>query len=281
MHLGFGEVEPVDRRDSLIVARDKFLARIKESAPQVLESLSKEPLDCFQRDRSDVAAVGGELSRWAQRWNLDAPWVIAVGHKTLVMWGAFIEAVRAYPEGYRTWSMVGDSRRYQSLSVPKPIDLLYEWVAENETRKRYLTYAKRKLRKYIEYDPVFSCLSRKIKRAVLEDFMGKVNCYCDEVLEAYLSRRDAAGEALWKLADSKEDFERNIEWTVNFQVLGESFNQVAKANGVVASTVERAVESTLAIIDLNKRAVATGRPKGAKDSFESSRSMQKRSDLLN
>jgi hypothetical protein len=278
MRLGFGEVEPNDCKDAVTDARDKFLICIENEAPQVLNDL----WDSFSNSFLNISHEGtliSELTQWTHKWNLNASWVIEVAQNTLSAWTAFSEHIKNHSTSYKKWSPVGSSRQVNPIVNLQPLCGLIPWEAETVTRERYIGYVKQTIRQRIRKDSLFSHLSPKTKMAVVEELIKKFDNYCDQVLDAYLCQVDERGCQLWKLTNTKADFARNIDWAVNFQVLGESFNQIAMANEVEASTVKRAVEDTLRLIGLQKREARRGRPKGSKDSFESSRQSSKRSGL--
>jgi hypothetical protein len=93
---------------SRLAAQQRFLEAVRKEAPQVLESLGKEPLDLLtgpgihERSRtpptwqallkaaengdSDLASLRDALLTWSRRWNLEADWCRDQALRTLYMW---------------------------------------------------------------------------------------------------------------------------------------------------------------------------------------------------
>lgn len=282
MRLGFGEVEPVNRKDAAKVARQAFLLSIQNNAPKILDDLSRQPLDVLLATNNHTA-VKETLRTWSCERNLEADWFIEAAYDTLVLWAAFKEHIRTpskrFRIKYRVWSPpIGSELWHPSVDMKPPCRLV-AWHAELNPLNTYLAYSRKKLKDYIKQDAIFVALSPQTQKSVLKDLMLKVNEYCDRVLKAYLSQKDDTGEYLWRRSDTKAELARNLKWTVMFQIHERTFSQIAKLHKVEVSTVSREIDNVLNTIGLKRRDVPRGRTKGAKESPDSRRQSMKRAGI--
>jgi hypothetical protein len=290
MLIGFGEVEPVDRRFAKGAARAKFLELIREDekAHGVLKHLAGDPYRYFVEARvspvelwpiSDlrIRFVGRplymlrwSLLTWARTWNLEADWFLDNACWTLDMW-------RQLPDGREPLYWMFSSTGWMRLSDVEFEDItppfgLRAWTPDTEFRVHYERYAKEEIEEHINKDPYLSNLKASLKIDIVDADMAEVASYCDKVLEVYLSKEDSMGKPTWKLAEKRDDLPRNLRWTIRFQVLGESFSKIALEENKAVSTIKRAVEDALELLDLPKREDAKpGRRRGSKESEDSRR----------
>lgn len=300
MQFGFGEVEPVDKRNSIASARVDFLMRIREKAPEVLSDLAYIPYQMYiaspvspvelwplNERKVRLYALSGRninglyiaLLAWAHRWNLYADWCLENACWTLHLWGESSKCLENYDWNLKGagWIKLGDEA-LAHLTVPSGLP---KWDAEYQFRFSYINGVKKRLKQHIEQDSFLSSLSSKLKRDIIDAKMAEVETYCDRVLEVYDSQVDSLGRPIWKRAESKADLLRNMVWTVKFQVQGKSYSEIANTDKFSPSTVKREVESTLDLIGLSRRPdVKRGRKLGSKDSQDSWRQSVKRAGLL-
>jgi hypothetical protein len=231
-------------------------------SPNQLWPVSDHKIEIYSYYGADIRGLSIALSKWARHWHLEAEWCLDDACWTLDMWQRFPEEKRTtWLSSGSGWMRLNDSA-FAHLTPP---DGLSACNADYEFRLSYVQRAESKIREHIEQSPFLSNLKAKLKTDVIDYFMTKVNAYCDEVLKVYDRQVDADGNPTWKRADSKKDLLRNIEWAVKFQVRELTFSEIAKADGVAASTVKREVDRTLALIGLKRRDTWRGRPVGKQD----------------
>jgi hypothetical protein len=296
--IGLGEVEPVDKRFARCSAQAGFLQLIKEDekASDVLRHLACDPYRYFVEARANPAQLWPirdyqiryygrplymlrwSLLTWAQTWHLEADWIFETVCWTLDMW-------RQLPDTRETFELMFNSTSWtrlndQDLKDVFPPTGLRAWTPDTEFRSSYERYAKNEIEAHIRQDPFFSNLKVSLKIDIIDAIMAQVNSYCERVLEIYLSQKDSDGNFVWKLAERREDFERNLKWTIKFQVLGESFSKIAQEEDKAVSTVKRAIEDALELLNLPKRKDAgPGRRRGSKEAKDSRRRSFKQAEI--
>jgi hypothetical protein len=298
MLIGFGEVEPADKRFARGAARADLMELIKEDERtlNVLRHLAGDPYRYFMEAGFSpfelwpikdyqiryygrpLYMLRWSLLTWAQTWNLEVDWMLSNACWTLDMW-------RQIPETRETLDWMPGSTGWMRLTdndlkdIAPPFNLR-TWTPDTEFRLSYERYAKDEIEKQINQSPFFSNLKGSLKREVIDADMAEVVSYCDGVLGVYFSQKDSRGKPKWKFAEERYDFPRNLKWTVRFQILEESFSQIAREEEKEVSTIKRAIEDTLDLLDLPKRNNSgPGRRPGSREAQDSRRKSVKHAGI--
>ena len=290
MRIGLGEVEPTDKRFARSAAQLRFFHFIKEDekACDVLKSLAGDPYRYFVEARFSPVRLWPipdyqirlhgrplymlrcSLLTWARIWNLEADWVFDNACWTLEMWSQFPDMRERleWMSGGTGWMRLSD----EDIKDVVPPSGLRSWTPDTEFQVSYEQYARNEIEQHINQDQFFSNVKASLKIDFIEAKMAEVISYCERVLEVYFSQKDSSGRSIWKLAEKRDDFPRNLKWTIRFQILGESFSQIANEEDKAVSTIKRAIEDILDLLDLPKRKDAKpGRRRGSKESDNSRR----------
>lgn len=254
--IGLGEVEPVDKSFTRATARLVFFEYIKEDekASEVLRDLASRPLNSFVD--AGMSPVGlwpiydfevrlhGRklyllrrfLTDWAIKWHLNVDWVLDGACWTLYNWQHHPPREDELDWTYNgvSWFRLSDEA---FKDVIPPFGLSH-WRADNHMRASYERSAKEKIEKHINRDILLQSLKPKTRVDIITECMKQVSSYCEKVLNVYLLQRDSRGNPQWKLAEQREDFGRNIRWTIRFQILGKSFSEIAREANKAVSTVQ-------------------------------------------
>lgn len=256
---------------------------------KVLRDLSGEPFVEFQKarvsedqllrlnahpDASEISALRSlqkAVRNWARRWHMDASWCLSVAFITLQLWHDYPLALEL--------SVWGDTFPLDKATteLPKeivgtaPLEGLPPFFAHFELRSNYVRRIHRLIESHLLSNPFTAKLSARTRLSVLEEDMKLVSDYCDCVMEFYRGQRDDKGEPVWTEVDERMELDRNIRWTIDFQVRGKAFLQIARDEKVYFpargnqslnhGTVIKAVDDLLQLIGLQKRSDAKrGRP---------------------
>jgi hypothetical protein len=156
---------------------------------------------------------------------------------------------------------------------PRPPEGWPKWDSTQEPRESYLSRIRKESLESIGKNPFLSTGHLQRKRGLVNSILKIANSYCDKVEKA----QRAIG--LRRVKFSK-NIERNLLWSVEFQILGKTYTAIANdyslqqskkaGNGTTAeinvTTVKRAVENTLKFIGLKKRPDSgPGRKRGTAD----------------
>lgn len=127
------------------IARERVHMPLERARNDLLKTVAKLAPDVL-RELADVPAPGGPtLGEWAAKWNLDAPWVLAVARNTLELW-------RFWPAGRgRQWDAnhaeTGELVPERGRLPKRPAELLIRsahlewWVRARVLHQKYETIA--------------------------------------------------------------------------------------------------------------------------------------------
>ena len=267
----YGELDWPNRESNTTYLRNGFLNLISEIAQEALQGLYKGPFQIYMNQvkplgllwsdivntidppSEPVETLLSSLRDWADRWNLNADWCLEAAYETLRMWALLSKR----PERFR-FSSLGWGGVHVS-NVPTPPEDWPEYDPLFMLRQRYLEKMLEVAKAAIA-DSVLNAGQLKRKRALIDSIVEKADSYCDEVEKQYLDQgciRARAEESL---------LERNLRWTVQFQVLGRTFSDIAADTEVdtEVSTVTRSVNKLLTKLGLSRRPNSgRGRRKGS------------------
>lgn len=240
------------------------------------------PAELWSKIQYEIRFYGAPLVRlrnallyWARRWHLEADWCFDAVCWTLHQW----RQLPHYISEYQWWSVGSSSwmrlnnEAFSHLTVPHELP---KWEADSQFRTQYVQYAERQIKDHVAKDPFICALKPKLKRAIIDAKMSEINNYCDGVLRVYDSQVDDSGEPTWKRAESKDELIRNVKWAVSFQVLNQTYSDIASRENVAVSTVSRSVKYVLTLIGLPIRPDSgPGFPRGKKHSRRGSAKLLK------
>lgn len=250
--LGGGEYEWTSA-SSKERARHLFLERIAQIAPNVLASLREAPFKEFgevHNPRSDTVlrrpsgdASTPSLDEWAERWNLNADWLLQIAIDTMGSWCR-------NPKGRdKAWNL-GTRRNLAGTLRPSEMAVRFQntWNPLTENRsgasKRLREAASTKIEKRLD----------EIEGLLLE--RSRLPVFKEGAAPRYAVRRTV----------QKREIE-HFAWLVRYQVLEESFEGVARSAHRSPKAIEHGVKKAAALVELHLRKPSTGgRPLGRKDS---------------
>lgn len=258
---GRGEIVP--RSWEQEAASREFLAALWELVPGALESLRCIDPDFPRASPSDEHTFDAMVSEWESSYRLAAPW----GRRALFHIAKFLpvnlyegrsgrhiemaisrnpRATYAGIEGkHRTFAVTMGhmlTASFEDEQMPRPWEeelLPWEdWIGTFDPRTESIEQATRRIMPAIE---------RRLKR-VLQSIVEEDAALTDMVRSHDLPPK------------------QHFEWTVRYQVLGETYGAIARADGVKETrTVSNAVRSVARLIGLTLREPDKGgRPRKAK-----------------
>lgn len=202
--------------------------------------LNVDPQDPLWKQLSNpqayLAAASAALTEWSCRWNLNAEWCLQRAYDALRWWTRHgkVDSVlwtAAHWGGTVTISP-------QPLAPPNGLP---EYVPLFTFREDYLK----------------SIRASRARHGLLKI----AGAYCEKVERSY----EGAGYSRCR-NDEKRKLDQHLEWTVRFQVRGESLDDIVATGDIEKSTVFRGVNDMLRLIDLEKRADAKrGRRVGSRN----------------
>jgi hypothetical protein len=234
----------------------------------------------FLQQKNEAALWCDFVRKWSKKFNLDAEWCREFAVMTLQLAKILNEpgeAIRIRKLHSSLWHMLATTiidiwPMVKTLSIWKnsliwaavnpsldPPEGLPVWTPCIETRDAYLARVEHQVRICLD-SSILKLLTPKLRTDVVACIRNRANEYCERVSRLY-------PEPLWKKVKVKPNLERDISWTVEFQVLGKPYKTIAGHSEVETSTVKRAVEDTLELIDLRARPTGPGRPLKNKDSI--------------
>lgn len=255
---GRGEIVP--RAYELEAARREFFAVLWELVPEALDEI----FDSRSLIHSDRAAFRAWADRWQKTYRLPDPW----GRAAALLPPAVEDyAVNLMPADLNEGRWFYDPGK----SLLEPFTVRGGKVANHEGGYSIALY---ELHRYFEYDD------------------GTESTDEDDTIGMYDPRRETEDDAVARIMPGLEERLRDVlretrehdaimgdtvptrmlppkqhfEWTVRYQVLGESFAKIANADGIrEARTVSEAVRSVAGLIGLTLREPDKGgRPRKAK-----------------
>lgn len=284
---GYGEIEWKEGAESLVNLRNSFLRSIVRDGQDTLKELYAEAFPFYQqhiapmnldipefseafilRKDENVKQLILVIKGWAARNNLSASWCIESCYWTIRMWSVMGGNPRIL-----YFDPIGTHLELDEVAdgVPPPPDALPKYEPLFERRELYLEAIKSMAKKEIENSQILIAGSANRRRDLIMSIYEKAEKYCDSVEDYFLGlkkkqKNGTGDEAIFRRVPDAKNLSRNLEWTVRFQVLGESFSEIAKKEEVDMSTVQRAVEGILKRIGLKKHNKSgPGRPRGSKN----------------
>jgi len=218
---------------------------------------------------SKVTLLNRALTAWAANWHLESVWVFNCALKTLDRWSVLAEKA---PEQW-SFDLERPTERlhFSRLSwgglhhpaVASPPDGLPDYEPLAVTRTSYLSRVRTRARDAAS-TPILK-LNDTTRQNAVEAAVARGTEYCETVEAAY----EQDGFARCR-SNEKRNLKDHLEWTVRFQVKGETLTTIGTASDVESSTVLRAVNDLFTLIGLAKRADAhPGRRRGSQNSPES------------
>lgn len=277
--LCYGEIDWPTGDSGTAYLRNIFLERIAEVAGEVLQDLHTTPFE-FYMDQSQTLGADWDrlitfwnrtdrrcpdfnrniflrhtLEDWARRWNLNATWILDAAHRTLREW-----LLSPPAPGLLAFAGLGwGGSMLEPLSPPEGLPR-YQPIWHR--RSGYLANVRQNAYEKISADPLLALASKPVKDRLVDSVVQKASEYCEENEQQYIERGFIKGEGYTRVQGT-EMFNRHLSWTVKYQVLSQPYGEVAPE--VAASTVQRAVDSILLLVGLEKRASAKpGRRPGSK-----------------
>jgi hypothetical protein len=228
--------------------RDLFLSRVSE-VPGLIESLLpglELPLYFGRFHFVESKAVREFLAQWSRDHNLDADWIRERVFEKLCFWKYEIEKYRIYDLGVGVGSA-------NTLSPPEGLPSYY---AANMKRTDYLGMVKSLVTLKLSEDPLLKLGDSEI---LIDSILQYATAYCD------------AAERMHKRSRIKPELNRDLKWTVEFQVVKRDQQEIATAYlpGVKGATdvVRKAITDILKRIGLPRRVASRGRKKGSKNKY--------------
>lgn len=240
----------------------EFLAVLNEIKPEVCGGLYSmafglyKEIACpeiwelikYRLHSSELKALSGALDTWAVKWNLTEEWCKAAAYCTLQVW------TRSSKPGQFFWHPGVGKRivRYDSLEgLP-----LY---MREFGRECYLNTVELAVREAVANHPLLKLGEAKSLGSFIKSVRNSpiIDDYCKGVEEASppFSAKD------------KRKLNQHLKWTIKFQVVGKSFEEISRKSKVTEKAVEKAVLEMLQAIDLKERPRVkkkSGRPKGSR-----------------
>jgi hypothetical protein len=244
---------PVSTRE----ARARFLKALNEVAPEALTALYEGPFQAFRSlsyipspqhegvltwqvivdastEDESANALRASLENWAGPRNVSVPWVYDSALFLLTLW----------------WldDTTPSEDNWLDVRVPRAP---WGWPSE---RRKVLGYSPPFTFSHAGWDPTRLPRGR-FSQKVIRDFRAQLN--------RYLSTVDKIAAGVLEPSPRIPDPEHFV-WTVQFQVVGLSFLDIAKQSDVVPhdildKTVSTAVRKVLHLIDLPQRKTRLGR----------------------
>jgi hypothetical protein len=159
---------------------------------------------------------------------------------------------------------------------PRPPEGWPEWNSTEETREAYLSHIEKETLETIKTNRFLSVGRLQRRRGLINSILNIAHSYCNKVEKAQRLR------GLCRVGFSK-NIERNLLWSVEFQILGKTYTAIANEHSLQQSqragegttaeinitTVKRAVEKTLKFVGLDKRPDSgPGRKRGTGDTAQ-------------
>lgn len=236
---------------------------------------------------------------WADRWNLNAEWCFDHALRFLHHISYFAISHRMFGEkDHSSYDRKQSNRKmFASGSIdnsllirfletllrrhgdlPPPPQGWPEWNPIREKRQAYIQGITQKTLNGIDTNPYLSSANKRSKRGLINSVVNVAEQYCKKI-------EDRKKQAKIQPKKLSRNIERNLLWSVKFQVVGMTYSAIADeyiitqnpmsrqtakhrmSEGVDIATVKRSVEQTLKLLGLRKRPNSgPGRPFHAKDS---------------
>lgn len=245
--LSYGERDAGDGGRQYL--RDLFLHHVSE-VPGVIESLTSEalkfPLQLGHLYFDECMTARQFLNEWTKEWHLDANWVRERVFEKMCFWAVDREEYRIYDLGVGSGSAV-------SMLSPAGLPTYH---SGHMTRPQYFELVRSDAIFKLQHDPL---LNRGDIQPFVESIVRSAEAYCDA------ADQQSAPAAI------KLELERDLLWTVRFQIELRDYSEIAaqdlpgrmQANDLV----RKAVRDILKRIELPSR-VRRGRKKGSKNEYD-------------
>ena len=139
-----------------------------------------------------------------------------------------------------------------------------------ESRERYLSVIEQQALAAIEGNELLGNAEASHRQGFVKAILQRADDYISAVAKQYELEQGV------KVVPERSDLNRDLMWTVQFQILKRSYTEIARAENMNSSTVSRAVRKFLKEINLPERPSSRqGRPAGSKDSPTSRRQLEK------
>jgi hypothetical protein len=245
--LSYGERDAGDRGQQYL--RDLFLHHVSE-VPGVIEGLKEPGLTLplyYGRLHFRESKLAREfLEEWSKDWNLDAGWIRERAFEKLCFWAHEREEYRIYDLGVGSGSAV-------CSTPPEGLPTYYVGMMR---RTQYLELVRSTVLLKLQHDPL---LNRGDNKAYAESIVRGAKPYWK------------AAEAEYALAPIKLNLERDVTWTVRFQVENRECSEIVQQDlpgrKEAEGMVRKAIADVLKRIELRKRTVRRGRKKGSKNKY--------------
>jgi hypothetical protein len=245
--LSFGERDTGDRGRQYL--RDLFLHYVSE-VPGLIEGLAERgltlPLYYGRFHFAESKPVREFLEKWSKDWNLDAGWIRERAFEKLCFWARDREEYRIYDLGVGSGSAVSDL-------PPEGLPTYYVGLMR---RTQYLQLIRSLVMMKLQQDPL---LNRGDSKAYAESIVRGAKPYCK------------AEENKYALAPIKLNLDRDVRWTVRFQIEERDYSEIAQQDlpgrKEAEGMVRKAVADILKRIELDKRTVRRGRKPGSKNQY--------------
>lgn len=246
--------EPRPRRGKASITqqhwRATFLETVRESAPEVLQSLNQEPMRFFRLAGSGTSAklltwanlasenwhrvqdasfvlFRRKLWDWGEQWGLDAEWCLEAAFNALFDWTLDPESASEL-----RWSAsIHFTRWGPALVIPGEDRFSFEhsgWLVMNAQRKDF---------------------EKEVKKA----FESTLKAYCDRIEEA-------ASSLNYTQPPNKNELE-HFKWLAYYQVKKMEYDEI-KTHAPMVGTVQgisKAIKQIANVIDMELRPSARGR----------------------
>lgn len=192
------------------------------------------------------------LFDWSKSWNLDADWFVLRALKTLNSWSRN----KIFRENLQWSSLLYGIDDPEN--EPQPPEGFPAWNVLDESAKTYRLKISNEARNRIVQDDILAQIEASHREHFIRNLDPVVKNYQDRVSQFY--------KALGYKPVNRQELLKHIEWTVAFQVSGETFTDIASSANVQPQAISKEVNSVLKLIGLDRRLVKRGRPLGTKDS---------------
>lgn len=247
------------RKGPIEFVRLEFLKKVSHLSPTVSDDLYRKCYPEFHRLHLEIehtinlallrseprlASLYEILKEWAKEYNLEADWCYERALEQLFDWCIPVsdDEDDLYEVRHKGWGGVSVSLQDNDDSIPPPIGFP-SYAPGAQSRGDYLEQCKVILETELNR-PLLVVARTKEKRAFRDSIMEKVEQYCEEV-ENWFKKNQG-----WLSAKMKNNLDRNLGWAVKVQIIGITASQISEEEEMDISTVTRAVEDILSLIEL-------------------------------
>src|SRR6266498_449532 len=234
MRLTDGEIPDSGER-----LRDEFLARLSKCA-EVMTDLVRAVGLCRPGETKPNRALKTNLNALGKRWHLDANWLRESCFTTV--------------QYYRETGALSYSPPSLALSQPSSLHLpppegFPVYFPMSMTRAEYIREVKLEVLKQLREIPILSPGIKTAASAAMPSIIERASEYCRQSEQKLKPKRRQRRLRI-------KNLERDIDWTVRYQVQRQSFREIALNDGASQDSVEKTVSRTLrelALVPRNPR----------------------------